>query len=76
MTDMAVIDRKIKFQIPPKTNVALKMLRENLFEILSSQFRGQPLSESHVLWNELAAMILGKIKPKDEREQTSITFMN
>ncbi|KAJ2920247.1 hypothetical protein MD484_g9, partial [Candolleomyces efflorescens] len=75
LSDTAVIDRKIKFSISAKTHVALKYLREHLFDILSTQFRGQPLTETHVLWNELAANILGKIKPKDEREQTSITIV-
>lgn len=76
VSDTAVIDRKIKFNIPAKTNVALKLLREHLYDILSTQFRGQPLVESHVVWNDVAQMVLGKIKPKDEKEQTSITFMN
>jgi ATP-dependent RNA helicase DHX29 len=68
LSDTVVIDRKIKFSISAKTNVALKHLREHLFDILSTQFRGQPITETHVLWNELAANILGKIKPKDEKE--------
>jgi ATP-dependent RNA helicase DHX29 len=75
LSDTAAIDRKIKFSISAKTNVALKHLREHLFDILSTQFRGQPITETHVLWNELAANILGKIKPKDEKEQTSITIV-
>ncbi|KAF6766323.1 pre-mRNA-splicing factor ATP-dependent RNA helicase prp22 [Ephemerocybe angulata] len=75
LSDTAVIDRKIKFNIPAKTNVALKLLREHLYDILSAQFRGQALTETHVLWNEVAQMVLGKIKPKDDKEQTSITFM-
>lgn len=76
ISDTAVIDRKIKFNIPARTNVALKLLRENFYDILSAQFKGQALTETHVLWNELAQMVLGKIKPKEEKEQTSITFMN
>ena len=76
ISDQAVIDRKIKFHIPAKTNVALKLLRENFYDILSAQFKGQTLTETHVHWNELAQMVLGKIKPKEEKEQTSITFMS
>ena len=64
MSDSVGIDRKIRFRIPPKASIALKLLRNNLASILSTQFRTRPLSESQVRWNEIAMMILGKIKPE------------
>jgi ATP-dependent RNA helicase DHX29 len=62
ISGLAFIDRKIKFRIPGRTNVALKYLRYRLATILANQIRGKPLSESHLLWNELAMSVLGKTK--------------
>ena len=62
MSDSVGIDRKIRFRIPPKASIALKLLRNNLASILSTQFRTRPLSESQVRWNEIAMMILGKVQ--------------
>ncbi|KAG6842553.1 hypothetical protein C0991_000079 [Blastosporella zonata] len=62
ISDSAFIDRKIKFNIPPKTNIALKFLRTQLWSLLAQQFRGKPLAESQVLWNEIAMLVLGKVK--------------
>lgn len=62
MSDFAAIDRKVRFRIPPKTSIALKLLRQNMASILAAQFRTKPLLESQVRWNEIAMMILGKVK--------------
>ena len=62
MADSAAIDRKVRFRIPPKTSIALRLLRSHLGSILSTQFRTRPLTESQVRWNEIAMMILGKVK--------------
>ncbi|KAI1797739.1 P-loop containing nucleoside triphosphate hydrolase protein [Ganoderma leucocontextum] len=64
MADSVGIDRKVRFHISPKASIALKLLRNNLSSILSAQFRTRPLSESQVRWNEIAMMILGKVKPE------------
>lgn len=61
-SNMLSIDRKIRYQLAPKANVALKILRQHLTTILALQLRGKPLSESQVLWYELATAALGKIK--------------
>jgi len=61
-SDSAFIDRKIKFHIPPKSNIALKFLRSRLGSLLAQQFRGKPLTESQILWKEVAMMVLGKAK--------------
>ena len=61
-SNSAFIDRKIKFKIPGRTTVALKYLRHHLATIIANQIRGKPLSESQLLWNELAMTVLGKVK--------------
>ena len=65
----AFIDRKIKFRIPGRATVALKYLRHHLATILASQIRGKPLSESQLLWNELAMTVLGKVKLTASEEE-------
>ena len=64
IASMASIDRKIKFRIPPKTNVALKFLREQLGNVLAHQFRNKTPMRSHLQWNETGLMVLGKVKPE------------
>jgi len=62
ISNTATIDKKIKFQISPKAHIALKYLRSQLGSLLAHQFRGKPLLESQVPWNELALTVLGKGK--------------
>ncbi|KAI0639258.1 P-loop containing nucleoside triphosphate hydrolase protein [Trametes polyzona] len=64
MADTASIDRKVRFRIQPKASIALKLLRNNLGTILATQFKIRPLSESQLRWDEIAMMILGKVKPE------------
>jgi len=69
IANTASIDRKIKFQIPAKSNIALKLLRGQISFLLAQQFRGKPLTESQIQWNEVGLMVLGKIKLKDESDK-------
>jgi ATP-dependent RNA helicase DHX29 len=71
IADSTSIDRKIRFQVPGKTAVALKHLRTRLASVLALQFRGEPLTESQILWKELAEMVLAKVKPVVEDESRS-----
>jgi ATP-dependent RNA helicase DHX29 len=50
--------------------MALKHLRKHLATVLSLQFRSQPLTESQVLWKELAEMVLSKVKPAVEEKSS------
>lgn len=68
ISNSTFLDRKIRFQIPSKCNIALKFLRTQLVGLLSTQFRIKPLSESQYKWNELSLMILGKVKPEEGGE--------
>jgi hypothetical protein len=69
ISSSAFIDRKVKFHISPKSNVALKILRNHLGTLLAQQFRGKPLSESQGLWFELALGVLSKTKIEVEGEE-------
>ncbi|KAF8922394.1 P-loop containing nucleoside triphosphate hydrolase protein [Mucidula mucida] len=73
LSDMVIIDRKTRFRVSPKTNIALKFLRSQLADVLGSQLRGKVLTESRILWNELGMVVLGKI-PVDEEKEPSMTI--
>lgn len=60
-----MVDRKVKFRVLAKTNVALKHLRTQLASVLAIQFRGKPLTESQMLWKNLGEKVLGKIRIRD-----------
>jgi ATP-dependent RNA helicase DHX29 len=77
ISDSAFVDRnKIRFRVDPKSNIALKHLRSQLGSLLSYQFRGKPLTESQILWNNTAMMVLGKMKHEcvedDDRRTTLV----
>ncbi|KAI0785954.1 P-loop containing nucleoside triphosphate hydrolase protein [Abortiporus biennis] len=78
MSDIVLIDRKIKFRVEPKSSIALKFLRNQLGQLLASQFRGVNLDETQKQWDELATMVLGKVKIKDpmEREESVTVVVN
>ncbi|KAJ7170010.1 P-loop containing nucleoside triphosphate hydrolase protein [Mycena filopes] len=62
ISNTVLIDRnKIKFQLSPKCIIALKFLRTHLASILAQQFRGKPLVESQVIWNDIAMSVLGNL---------------
>ena len=70
------IDRKVKFRLSPKMGVAIKLLRAQISSLLSTQMRTKPLSELQILWNELAMMVLGKMRPDEpDRQLESITLV-
>ena len=69
ISDSVSIDRKIRFRVSPKTNIALKHLRFQLSGLLSLHYRGKTLVESQLMWNELAMMVLGKWTPLKEDEE-------
>ncbi|EMD41750.1 hypothetical protein CERSUDRAFT_110326 [Gelatoporia subvermispora B] len=69
LSDYISIDRKIRFRVMPKASIALKLLRSNIGSLLSTQLRGKPLTETQLLWNELAMMVLGKVKIQQPVEQ-------
>ncbi|KAG2159994.1 P-loop containing nucleoside triphosphate hydrolase protein [Suillus bovinus] len=71
-SNMLSIDRKIRYQLSPKANVALKVLRRHLTTMLALQLRGKPLTESQVLWYDLATAALGKIKLETEDDSAKL----
>ncbi|KAH7909118.1 P-loop containing nucleoside triphosphate hydrolase protein [Hygrophoropsis aurantiaca] len=70
ISNTVVIDRKIKFRLPPKATIALKRLRSQLGNILAQQFKSKPLAESQILWHNLAMVALGNIKIEVEEAET------
>jgi ATP-dependent RNA helicase DHX29 len=71
-SNMLSIDRKIRYQLAPKANVALKILRQHLTAILALQLRGKTLTESQVLWYDLATAALGKMKLETGDDSTKL----
>jgi ATP-dependent RNA helicase DHX29 len=67
VADIATIDRnKVRFNVSPKTNVALKYLRMYMDNILAQQFRGRPLDQVQSRWKDIGMTVLAKTKPKDD----------
>ena len=68
IADTASIDRKIRFCVSPKTNVALKILREQLSNVLAQQYQGKILTQAQEVWKNIGLLALSKAKIKQERE--------
>ncbi|KAL1693102.1 P-loop containing nucleoside triphosphate hydrolase protein [Schizophyllum commune] len=64
------IDRKIRFRVEPKVNIALKILRNQLAANLSQQLKGKRLEGTQPQWQELAMMVLGKVKFEEEGQRS------
>ncbi|KAH0838412.1 P-loop containing nucleoside triphosphate hydrolase protein [Lanmaoa asiatica] len=75
MSDTAIVDRKVKYRLTPRANVAMKILRTQLSSILAQQFRGKPLTESQIQWHKLAMAALGSAQQEAEIEQSASTKM-
>ena len=50
----------------PKTNVALKILREQLSNVLAQQYQGKVLTQAQEAWKELGLLALSKAKIKQD----------
>jgi len=59
LSDSLSLDRKVKFTVPAKTNIALKHLKEQLSLVLASRMRNKGLEERQIPWAELAMIVLG-----------------
>jgi len=66
MADSVIVDRKVRFRVDPKTSIALKYLRDNIGTTLASRFRGDQLGTAQISWQDIAMMVLGRVKPKFE----------
>ncbi|KIK96360.1 hypothetical protein PAXRUDRAFT_826025 [Paxillus rubicundulus Ve08.2h10] len=71
MSDTATVDRKIKYRLTFRANVAMKILRNQLSSISAQKFRGKPMTESQVRWHELGMGALGKVKLDAEAESSN-----
>lgn len=76
MADSVLLDRKVRYRIDARTTVALKHLRYRTATLLASQFRGDRPDESQAVWQGIAMLVLGKIKPKaEEKKQEVVTLV-
>ena len=73
IADTASIDRKIRFCVPPKTNIALKILREQLSNVLAHQYQGKILTQAQEVWKELGLLALSKAKIKQDSFNDVVT---
>ncbi|KAF4623096.1 hypothetical protein D9613_001917 [Agrocybe pediades] len=72
LADTVSVDRKIRLQVSPRTNIALKILRERLSSILAQQFQGKTLSQSQSAWMELATLALSRTKLESAKDDAAI----
>lgn len=72
VADSVFIDRKLRYKVSPKVNIALKLLRAQLANLLAKQYRGKVLTESLMLWYDIALMILGKVNPNQEERSIQV----
>ena len=68
-SDTAVTDRRLRYRLSPKANIALKILRSQLVKNLALQFKGKALTEKQSQWQELAIRVLGRWKSPDGNVQ-------
>ncbi|EJT99916.1 P-loop containing nucleoside triphosphate hydrolase protein [Dacryopinax primogenitus] len=54
------LDKKIKYRLPPRANVALSYLRDHAAAIISLRMRGKEINEEQEQWWELLLDVLGK----------------
>jgi len=74
VSNAAIVDRKIKFLIPAKTNLALKCLQKQLAAVLSERLQNKPSTESQERWMEMALIVLGKLRPERDRNEQTIVL--
>jgi len=71
-SNSAFLDRKIKFFVAPKTNMALKILRARVASVLAAQMRGKPLTPQQQKWSDLALLVLSKISVELDEEEEAV----
>lgn len=62
------VDRKVRYHAAPKTCLALKCLRTQLASLLGQQFRNKPLTESQIIWRDMANLVLNKSKVIEDED--------
>ncbi|KAI0307778.1 P-loop containing nucleoside triphosphate hydrolase protein [Multifurca ochricompacta] len=72
VSDTASVDRKIKFRIPAKANLALKYLRNQLAIALGERLGNQPSTGLQEKWMEMALIVLGKLRLEQDRNEQTI----
>ncbi|ODN94181.1 DEAH box polypeptide 36 [Cryptococcus wingfieldii CBS 7118] len=65
-----IIDRRIKYNVAPKTALAIKLIREQFASVMSMRLRGKTLSNSQRTWFDLGLKCL--VAGLDEEEGAKI----
>lgn len=53
-----ILDRKIKYSLSPKASIAVKLIREQFYQVMSLRFKGKKLSDNQQRWFELGLKCL------------------
>ena len=65
-----IIDRKIRYQLPPKTASAFKVLRDRFASAMSTRMKGKELDETSENWFKLGIECIAM--EVDKEPETSI----
>jgi len=60
------VDRKIRFYLSPRAGLALKLLREQLGNLLAHQYQGKSLGGIQNSWKDVGLLALGRVKVKPD----------
>lgn len=74
ISDAAIVDRKIRYRLTPRANVAMKILRRQLHNILARRFHGKPLTMFQSRWYQVVMAAFSGVK--QERRGETIKFMH
>ncbi|OXB39837.1 DEAH box polypeptide 36, partial [Cryptococcus neoformans] len=67
-----ILDRKIKYSLSPKTSIAIKLIREQFYQVMSLRFRGKKLSDNQQKWFELGLKCLAAGLQDEEAAKISV----
>ena len=74
ISDATIIDRKLKFALSAKSNVALKIIRERLTDIFALHFQRKTLTDAQKMWMDIAISALSHDKLKDSKDVISLNI--
>ena len=70
-SDTISVDRKIKFSVTPRVNLALKVLREQIGNLLAHQYQGKSPVDIQNSWKDIGLQALGRMKIKLDDTQST-----
>lgn len=76
IAESVALDRKVRFRVGGKTNLAVKYLRDQLSSILAAVMRGRALTDAQMRWYELAMLLMGRRKAVQEDAVETVTIIH